>query len=76
MIILIAIIISGTAGIIKIEMDKGYEDISGYKSIDKNAFDGDITIAAHHEGEDWTEEELEDIKKFKEFLKARRDSKA
>lgn len=30
------------------------------------------TIAAHHDGDDWTEEELEDIKKFKEFLKSKR----
>jgi transcriptional regulator with XRE-family HTH domain len=30
------------------------------------------TIAAHHEGDEWTEEELEDIEKFKEFVKTRR----
>lgn len=30
------------------------------------------TIAAHHDGEDWTEEELETIKKFKEFVKSQR----
>lgn len=30
------------------------------------------TIAAHHDGEDWTEEELEDIERFKEFLKSKR----
>ncbi|OMF04258.1 hypothetical protein BK129_18780 [Paenibacillus amylolyticus] len=30
------------------------------------------TIAAHHDGEDWTEEELEDIEEFKELLKLRR----
>ncbi|UUZ80680.1 helix-turn-helix transcriptional regulator [Paenibacillus sp. P26] len=30
------------------------------------------TIAAHHDGEDWTEEELEDIERFKEFVKSRR----
>lgn len=30
------------------------------------------TIAAHHEGEEWTEEELEDIEKFKEFVRMRR----
>ncbi|NOJ73914.1 helix-turn-helix domain-containing protein [Paenibacillus alvei] len=32
------------------------------------------TIAAHHDGEDWTEEELETIKKFKEFVKSQRKS--
>lgn len=30
------------------------------------------TIAAHHEDEDWTEEELAEIEKFKEFVKAKR----
>lgn len=30
------------------------------------------TIAAHHDGEDWTPEELEDIEKFKEFVRIRR----
>jgi transcriptional regulator with XRE-family HTH domain len=30
-----------------------------------------ITIAAHHEGE-WTEEELEDIEKFKDYIKSKR----
>lgn len=31
------------------------------------------TIAAHHDGGDWTEEELAEIEKFKEFVKSRRD---
>lgn len=30
------------------------------------------TIAAHHDGEDWTEEELQDIEEFKELVKLRR----
>ncbi|WP_313903345.1 helix-turn-helix domain-containing protein [Paenibacillus alvei] len=30
------------------------------------------TIAAHHDGEEWTEEELATIKKFKEFVKSQR----
>lgn len=30
------------------------------------------TIAAHHDGEDWTEEELEEIERFKEFVKLKR----
>jgi transcriptional regulator with XRE-family HTH domain len=33
------------------------------------------TIAAHHEGDEFTEEELEDIKQFKEFVKMRRTQK-
>ncbi|WP_025718983.1 helix-turn-helix domain-containing protein [Paenibacillus polymyxa] len=37
---------------------------------------GDIqTIAAHHDGEDWTEEELQDIEEFKELLKLKRQLK-
>lgn len=31
------------------------------------------TIAAHHDGEEWTEEELEDIEKFKEFVRMKRE---
>lgn len=33
------------------------------------------TIAAHHDGDDWTDEELADIEKFKEFVKMRREQK-
>lgn len=34
------------------------------------------TIAAHHEGDDWTEEELQAIEEFKEFVKSRRKNKS
>jgi transcriptional regulator with XRE-family HTH domain len=37
--------------------------------------DDSITIAAHHDGERWTEEELEEIERFKEFVKMRRQQK-
>lgn len=30
------------------------------------------TIAAHHDDEEWTEEELEEIEQFKEFVKTKR----
>lgn len=30
------------------------------------------TIAAHHDGEEWTEEELEEIERFKEFVRSKR----
>ncbi|KGR83513.1 helix-turn-helix domain-containing protein [Lysinibacillus odysseyi] len=30
------------------------------------------TFAAHHDGEEWTEEELEEIERFKEFVKMKR----
>lgn len=34
---------------------------------------GVTTIAAHHDGEDWTEEELDEIERFKEFVKLKRN---
>lgn len=38
------------------------------------AADDDMeTMAAHHEGEDWTEEELEEIRQFKEFVRSKRN---
>ena len=40
---------------------------------DKKSFDDDLhTIAAHHDGEEWTEEELEEIERFKQFIKLKR----
>jgi len=33
------------------------------------------TIAAHHEGEEWTEEELAEIERFKEFVRMKRKQK-
>lgn len=30
------------------------------------------TIAAHHDGDDWTEEELDEIEQFKEFVRMKR----
>jgi hypothetical protein len=33
------------------------------------------TIAAHHDGDEWTEEELEEIEAFKEFVRMRRKQK-
>lgn len=33
------------------------------------------TIAAHHDGEEWTEEELEEIERFKEFVKMKRQQR-
>ncbi len=40
----------------------------------KNPYEPE-TIAARHDGEEFTEEELEDIEKFKEFVKMRREQK-
>lgn len=47
----------------------GYDVKKERTPIDNNNIQ---TIAAHHDGEDWTEEELEEIKRFKEFVKSRR----
>ena len=33
------------------------------------------TIAAHHDGEEWTEEELEDIENFKKYVLSKRNKK-
>lgn len=30
------------------------------------------TIAAHHDGEEWTDEELDEIERFKEFVRMKR----
>jgi lambda repressor-like predicted transcriptional regulator len=32
----------------------------------------DLTIAAHHDGEKWSEDELEEIERFKEFVRSKR----
>ncbi|MBP1990218.1 transcriptional regulator with XRE-family HTH domain [Paenibacillus eucommiae] len=41
----------------------------------KNGFIEPQTIAAHHESEEWTEEELEEIERFKEFVRSKRKGK-
>ncbi len=33
------------------------------------------TIAAHHDGNEWTDEELQDIEQFKEFVRMRRQQR-
>jgi transcriptional regulator with XRE-family HTH domain len=39
-----------------------------------NAHNDNIqTIATHHDGEDWTAEELEEIEAFKQFVKSKRN---
>ncbi|WP_241734664.1 helix-turn-helix domain-containing protein [Paenibacillus alvei] len=51
-------------------LEKGFELLDTYESELGN---GEIqTIAAHHEGDEWTEEELDTIRKFKEFVKSQR----
>jgi transcriptional regulator with XRE-family HTH domain len=33
------------------------------------------TIAAHHDGDEWTDEELDEIERFKAFVRSKRDNK-
>lgn len=43
-----------------------------YEKHKKAVSDDIITIAAHHDGEEWTEEELEELENFKEYIKSKR----
>jgi transcriptional regulator with XRE-family HTH domain len=53
------------------EMFKSFDE--RFPNAAKEVHDYEInTIAAHHDGEDWTDEELEEIEKFKEFVKMKR----
>lgn len=38
-------------------------------------FEEPETIAAHHVGDDWTEEEIEELERFKEFIRSKRGKK-
>lgn len=42
---------------------------------DVKSFDEPETIAAHHDGEEWTDEELEELERFKEFMRSKRNKK-
>lgn len=44
------------------------DELLGIDIRDKN----DDAYAAHLDGEDWTEEELEEIEKFKEYIRSKR----
>jgi len=52
-----------------------YPRQSAAEDFESEDFEEDSTIAAHHDGEDWTDEELEDIQEFKELLKLKRQLK-
>ncbi|WP_202976419.1 helix-turn-helix domain-containing protein [Anaerophilus nitritogenes] len=51
--------------------------LSNSKNENPKTFSNDniYTIAAHHKGEDWSNEELEEIEKFKEFVRMKRKQK-
>jgi transcriptional regulator with XRE-family HTH domain len=47
--------------------------LEAFRELEKDFGQEDIgTVAAHHDGEDWTEEELEEIERFKEFVRSKR----
>lgn len=45
----------------------------GRKTQAKKSAGEPVTIAAHHDSEDWTEEELAEIEKFKKYVKTERE---
>ncbi|MGG0891655.1 helix-turn-helix transcriptional regulator [Cytobacillus horneckiae] len=54
-------------------LEKGFDLLDRY--IAEDFGDEPETIAAHHDGEEWTGEELEEIERFKEFVKLKRQKK-
>lgn len=58
-----------------IEFAKYYDVTTDYLLGNSNVRYHHETIAAHHEGEEWTEEELKAIEDFKEFVKSKRKKK-
>lgn len=61
----------------QIQFDRAvYEDAMSEGPVNEDGKDEEIspidTLAAHHDGEDWTEEELEELERFKEFVRMRR----
>lgn len=68
-------ILSGATRDPKLETLKAIARVLG---LSLNDFDDEsyqpTTIAAHHEGDDFTRDEWEEIEKFKAFVKARRDN--
>lgn len=55
------------------QLEKKYRNYREFEKVTDNI--QAETIAAHHDGEEWTEEELESIEEFKEFVRIRREQK-
>lgn len=70
-----------TPGADKLEAIADYFDVStdyllGRTEHKKLPEDSSVhTIAAHHEGAEWTEEELQEIEEFKRFVAMRREAR-
>lgn len=55
------------------ELHYFHQDSSDENKAEKGPQKNEIeTIAAHHDGDEWTDEELDEIERFKEFVKSRR----
>nr|DAM27357.1 MAG TPA: helix-turn-helix domain protein [Caudoviricetes sp.] len=52
--------------------EEDFKDINLDNNTIENTDNEIHTIAAHHDGEDWTEEELEDIENFKKYVLSKR----
>lgn len=59
-----------TAKLLAIFFNISVDELLNVKSPSEHAAD---TIAAHHDGETWTEEELEEIERFKAFVRSKRN---
>ena len=55
-------------------LDLTADELAEYLGID-TATNSIHTIAAHHDGEEWTEEELDEIEEFKKFVMSKRNGK-
>lgn len=60
-----------TARILALFFDVSLDSLLGLDVAKKDENDIE-TIAAHHDGEEWTEEELKLIEEFKQFVKSQR----
>lgn len=64
-------ILSGQTSDPKFETLKSLCKALGMRLSDLDDYEPD-TIAAHHDAEDWTEAELEEIEKFKDYVRSKR----
>ncbi|ATO28650.1 helix-turn-helix domain-containing protein [Bacillus atrophaeus] len=63
-----------TPGVDKVQKVADYFNVSVDYLLGRSDFHIE-TIAAHHDGEEWTEEELEEIERFKDFVRLKREKK-